>query len=94
MAKIDIAMDQSIIEQLGYTGEDGLVLLLRVHLVRAIKEELTQRGWSQRQAAQVLGVKQPRISEIMQLRIDQFSVEKLSKLLYRLGKTVRLSVSA
>ncbi|MBA4079190.1 MAG: DNA-binding protein [Cyanobacteria bacterium PR.023] len=94
MAKIDIATDQSIIEQLGYTGEDGLVLLLRVHLVRAIKEELTQRGWSQQQAAQVLGVKQPRISEIMQLRIDQFSVEKLSKLLYRLGKTVRLSVSA
>ena len=94
MAKIDIAMDQSIIEQLGYTGEDGLVLLLRVHLVRAIKEELTQRGWSQQQAAQVLGVKQPRISEIMQLRIDQFSVEKLSKLLYCLGKTVRLSVSA
>lgn len=94
MAKIDIAIDQSIIEQLGYTGEDGLVLLLRVHLVRAIKEELTQRGWSQQQAAQVLGVKQPRISEIMQLRIDQFSVEKLSKLLYRLGKTVRLSVSA
>ena len=94
MAKIDIAMDQSIIEQLGYTGEDGLVLLLRVHLVRAIKEELTQRGWSQQQAAQVLGVKQPHISEIMQLRIDQFSVEKLSKLLYRLGKTVRLSVSA
>lgn len=94
MAKIDIAMDQSIIEQLGYTGEDGLVLLLRVHLVRAIKEELSQRGWSQQQAAQVLGVKQPRISEIMQLRIDQFSVEKLSKLLYRLGKTVRLSVGA
>lgn len=94
MASVDLVLDQKIIEKLGYTGEEGLVLLLRVHLVRAIKEEVERRGWTQREAAEFLGVKQPRISEISQLRIDQFSVEKLAKLLYKLGKPVRLTVAA
>ncbi|HMX46897.1 MAG TPA: XRE family transcriptional regulator [Candidatus Obscuribacter sp.] len=92
MAKVELAVDKRIIEQLGYSGEDGLILLLRVHLIRALKQEIESRNWTQNEAALFLGLKQPRISEIMQLRIDQFSVEKLTKLLYRLGKTVHLSI--
>ena len=94
MVITDPSIDQSILERSGYGGEAGVVLLLRVQLIRAIKAELDKRGWSQNEAARFLGVKQPRISEIMQLRIDKFSVEKLAKLSYRLGLRVTLSVAA
>lgn len=92
MAAVGSKVDQDIIEQMGYGGEEGQILLMRIQLVRAIKDELSKRGLTQHQAAELLGVNQPRISELMQLRIDQFSVEKLAKLLYRLGKPVQLKV--
>lgn len=92
MATVGSKVDQDIIEQMGYAGEQGQILLMRIQLVRAIKDELSKRGLTQHQAAELLGVNQPRISELMQLRIDQFSVEKLAKLLYRLGKPVQLKV--
>lgn len=93
MAITDPAVDQSILERAGYGGEEGVILLLRVQLIRAIKAEVERRGWSQNEAARFLGVKQPRLSEIAQLRIDKFSVEKLAKISYRLGLRVSLSIS-
>ncbi len=87
-----IYSDQLLLSKLGYEGEEGVILLLRIQLLKAIKKEIEKRGWSQVEAAEFLEVKQPRISEIKQLRIDKFSVEKLAKLLHRLDKRISLSV--
>ncbi len=84
--------DQVLLKRMGYAGEEGAILLLRIQLLKAIKKEIDQRGWSQTEAARFLEVKQPRISEIKQLRIDKFSVEKLAKLLHRLDKRISLAV--
>jgi len=94
MAIPDLSIDQSILERSGYSGEEGAILLLRIQLIRAIKAEIERRGWSQREAARFLGIKQPRLSEIAQIRIDKFSVEKLAKISYRLGLRVSLSIVA
>ena len=87
-----INTDQSLLKKLGYGGEEGTILLLRIQLLKAIKNEIDRKGWSQDEAAKFLDVKQPRISEINKLRIDKFSVEKLAKLLHRLDKRISLSV--
>jgi predicted XRE-type DNA-binding protein len=86
------SIDSAIFESTGYGGEVGVALLLRLQLLRAVRDELVKRGWSQNEAARNLRVKQPRISEIMQLRIDKFSVENLAKLSFRLGLKVSLSI--
>jgi len=67
------------------SGDAGAVLRLRTQLLLSVKETIRKRCWSQAKAANVLGVKQPRISEIMRLRIDKFSLELLVKYLNRLG---------
>ena len=92
MARDTQLQDQSILEDLGYTGPEGRILLLRIQLVKAIRQELSRRKWSQNQAARELGLSQPRISELMQLRIDQFSLEKLAKILYCLDRDVEVSI--
>lgn len=94
---MDVLANQSdlvLLKKMGYGGEEGAILLLRIQLLKAIKKEIEQRGWSQTEAARFLEVKQPRISEIKQLRIDKFSVEQLAKFLHRLDKRVSLSVGA
>ncbi|MGD9683534.1 MAG: helix-turn-helix domain-containing protein [Candidatus Obscuribacterales bacterium] len=77
---------------MGYSNEEGAYLLLRTQLMKEIQQEIEKRQWSQSQAAEFLGVKQPRISEIYSLRIDKFSVELLVRYLYRLKKEVSLQL--
>jgi predicted XRE-type DNA-binding protein len=77
---------------LGFVGSDSAGLLVRTQLLMEVKKEILSRGWSQAKAAEELQVKQPRISEIMRLRIDKFSAELLVKYLSRLGKKVQVLV--
>ncbi|MBM4121312.1 MAG: helix-turn-helix domain-containing protein [Nitrospira sp.] len=51
------------------------------------------RGVKQAEAAKVLGVTQPRISDLVRGRIDLFSVDSLIDMLARLGIRVRLVVT-
>jgi len=50
------------------------------------------RGWSQKQAAEHLGVSQPRISDLVRGRIDLFSVDALLSLLWRAGVQIDVSL--
>lgn len=66
--------------------------LARVDLASAISLEIRRRGLTQTQAAKVLGVKQPDVSAIMNVRIDGFSQERLERLLNALDMEVRIQV--
>jgi predicted XRE-type DNA-binding protein len=92
MAVFDLARYQQIFEQLGYADDDGAALLLRTHLLKAVKTELMTKNWTQQEAAQKLGVKQPRISEIYRLGVNKFTVELLVKYLFRLDKEVSFKI--
>lgn len=92
LMRLDCSSEQKVFRDLGFDGEDSVPLLLRIQLLKLLKHEIMLRNWTQRQAAAKLNVKQPRISEIMQLRIDKFTVELLARYLSRLGRTVSLSI--
>lgn len=92
MAVFDLDCYQQLFNDLGYGDDNGAALLLRTQLLRAVKVELEKKNWSQKEAAEKLGVRQPRISEIQTLRIDKFSVELLIKYLHRLGKEVSFDI--
>jgi predicted XRE-type DNA-binding protein len=79
-------------QEFGFVGSDSAGLLVRTQLLLEVKKEILSRGWSQAKAAEKLQVKQPRISEIMRLRIDRFSCELLVKYLAKLGKKVQVLV--
>lgn len=88
MAIYDISKDREIFKKHGFDNDKGAALLLRTQLLKTLKFELEKKNWSQKESAEKLGVKQPRISEIYALRIDKFSVELLVKYLNRIGKEV------
>jgi len=67
-------------------------LVMRAELMTAITEQIREKGWTQGQAAEFLGVAQPRISDVVQGRVDRFSVDMLIAWLQKLGKDVSLSI--
>ena len=67
--------------------------LTKSSLLFEIHQAIRDRGLKQVEAAQILGIPQPRVSNLLRGRTTGFSVQRLSLLLGRLGKSVTLVVS-
>ena len=79
---------KNVFEQIGASPEEAANLEARARLMIILKQEIQKRHLSQVQAAKLLGVKPPRISELMHGRIGKFSLDLLVSYLSRLGKRI------
>ena len=82
----------NIFSTLGFSNVEAANLLLRSKLMTALTELINQRGLTQHQAARLLGVSQPRISNLVGGKLDLFSVDTLIALLARAGAEVTVAV--
>lgn len=60
-------------------------LQTRSDLMIAIRDIIDANKWSQAIAAQKMGLTQPRVSDLVNGRIEKFSIDKLMNCLYRIG---------
>ena len=80
----------NVFRDLGFAAEEAEHLLIRADLMIQIEKVLKERGLKQAQAAKVLRVTQPRVSDLLRGRIELFSTDTLIDMLARLGIRVRL----
>lgn len=66
---------------------------IRSALMLALKDHIATRGLSQSKAAQLFGVTQPRISDLMRGRIDLFAIDTLVNMLTTAGLRVELHIA-
>jgi predicted XRE-type DNA-binding protein len=78
----------NVFRDLGFSKEESEHLDLLIQVQKAI----TSRRLKQGEAAKVLRVTQPRVSDLLRGRIDLFSTDALIDMLARLGVGVRLVV--
>lgn len=64
----------------------------KAELATHIQQFMSQKGWTQAQAAAVLGLDQPKISALLRGRLAGFSVERLLGLINRLGHNVEVRI--
>src|SRR5215813_12508214 len=82
----------NIFRDLGFSKEESEHLLVRADLLIQVQKTITSRRFTQAEAARVLRVTQPRISDLLRGRIDLFSTDALIDMLASLGIGVRLVV--
>lgn len=66
--------------------------LLKARLTLQIYRTLKQRGLTQAKAGEILGIKQPHVSDLMRGRSGSFSVGRLMEFLTALGQDVEITV--
>ncbi len=66
--------------------------LLKAQLTLQIYKIIKQRGLTQVQAGELLGIKQPHVSALMRNRAGNFPVGRLFEFLTALGQDVRITV--
>ena len=65
-------------------------LTARAELMSAIAHHIVERGWTQTEAAEVLGVSQPRVSDLMNGKLDLFSIDALANMLPLVGLKIEV----
>ena len=94
MAKRRIEVEEGsgkVFADLGYV--DAKERRLKVELALEVNRVLDQRGLTQSQAAKLLGVRQPHVSDLARYRLSRFSAERLMDFLTQLGKDVEIRIT-
>ena len=96
--------DGNIFADLGFPPEEAARLLAEADQTidekRALKQSLMTEivGWidahklKQAQAAEILGVTRPRVSDVVNQKTPKFTLDSLVEMVLRTGKHVQLSV--
>src|SRR5882724_7010219 len=66
---------------------------LRSALIMALKDHISRTGLSQSEAAKLLGVTQPRISDLMRGKIELFGLDTLVNMIGAAGLHVEMRIS-
>ncbi len=72
---------------------DAGTRLAKAELARSITVIIQERGLTQREAAQILEIDQPKVSAITRGRLGDFSLERLLVLVNRLGMDIDIAMS-
>jgi len=82
----------NVFRDLGFPREEAEHLRIRSILMLHVQDIVRGRRLRQIQAAKILGVTQPRVSDLLRGRIDLFSTDTLIDMLTCLGGQVKLVV--
>lgn len=74
------------------TPEQAENMKLRATLMTALKDRIAQSGISQTQAAELFGVTQPRVSDLVRGKINLFGLDALVNMATAAGLHVELRV--
>lgn len=91
MAKRDyVESSGNVFADLGFA--DAEEMLAKAELAQKIGAILQKKRLTQVQAAELLGVDQPKVSALLCGRLSRFSMEKLMQFLLLLGKDVSITI--
>ena len=84
----------NVFRDLGFPREEAEHLKIRADLMIRLTRLIDARRLTQARAARLLGVTQPRISDLVRGKIDRFSVDSLIEMLGRAGVRIAAKPSA
>ena len=84
----------NVFADLGFDTEEAENLKLRAELMMEIERYIERKGLKQKEAAELFGVTQPRVSDLMRGKIERFSIDALVGMLAQAGMRVSVSVKA
>ncbi len=85
---------ENVFRDLGFSEAEADHLMIRSRLMIEVEKFVERSKLSQRAAAKMLGVTQPRLNDLRQGKVQKFSIDALVKMLSNVGIRVDVHVSA
>jgi predicted XRE-type DNA-binding protein len=84
----------NVFRDLGFGNAEAENLRIRSELMARLRKLIEDEDLTQARAARLLGVSQPRVSDLVRGRIDLFSIDTLVTMLARIGVRVIVTTRA
>ncbi len=81
-----------IFQDIGFSPGESEKLNIKSRLMSDIESYIKDNGLTQEQAAKIMGVGRPRISDVVRGKIDKFTIDALIDMLTRAGHHVNIIV--
>lgn len=94
MKESTINSSGNVFIDLGYSPEEAAILEMRADLMSVLRKFIKTKKLTQVNAAQILGVTQSRVSDLIRGKWERFSLEMLIILATRTGMRVTLKTAA
>ncbi|PWF47754.1 helix-turn-helix domain-containing protein [Massilia glaciei] len=80
-------MQEKVVHEIAQRNEIKRVM------VDGLKQEISRRGLSALEAAKVLDISRPRLSDITHFKVEKFSIDYVCDLMARMGQTVQVVIA-
>jgi predicted XRE-type DNA-binding protein len=80
----------NVFRDLGLENADEL--FIKAELISCIREALEQKGLSQTQAARLLKLPQPKLSQLLNGKMDSITIDRLLRYLMRLNFNIQITL--
>jgi predicted XRE-type DNA-binding protein len=94
MSKGIVKSSGSVFVDLGFPPEEAAILQMRSELMVDLRKYIEAKKLTQAQAAEIFGVSQSRVSDLVRGKWEKFSLEMLITLATRAGMSISLKRAA
>jgi predicted XRE-type DNA-binding protein len=94
MSKDILDSSGNVFADLGFSPDEAAILQMRADLMANLRKFIKAKKLTQIKAAEILGVSQSRVSDLIRGKWERFSLEMLITLATRAGMHVRLRTAA
>jgi predicted XRE-type DNA-binding protein len=94
MSETIVNSSGNVFIDLGYSPDEAAILQMRADLMTDLRKFIKAKRLTQAKAAEILGVSQSRISDLIRGKWERFSLEMLITLATRAGMRVTLKKAA
>ena len=94
MSKDNVNSSGNVFIDLGYSPDEAAILQMRADLMSDLRKWVKAKRLMQAKAAEILGVSQSRVSDLIRGKWERFSLEMLITLATRAGMHVSLRKAA
>jgi predicted XRE-type DNA-binding protein len=94
MSEATVKSSENVFIGLGYSPDEATILQMRADLMADLHKFIKAKRLTQAKAAEILGVSQSRVSDLIRGKWERFSLEMLITLATRAGMQVTLKRAA
>ena len=94
MSETIVNSSGNVFIDLGYSPDEAAILQMRADLMADLRKFIKAKKLTQAKAAEILGVSQSRVSDLIRGKWERFSLEMLITLATRAGMHVTLKMPA
>jgi predicted XRE-type DNA-binding protein len=86
-------MSKNVFSDLGFNEEEAAGLKLKSFLFMSLQEAIKNSKKKQTEVADIIGTDQAKVSKIVNGKLDEFSIERITEFLQKLGQDIHISTA-